>query len=562
MRLKIKTKIIIIFAILISLLCITSIIGVTGMNSIKNMYSEVMNKNIPVETLVKEVRSLNLEQVAAVRGYIIYKDETYSTLFNDINGKIDITFTEIEKRMASKESLDYLNKVKEEHESYQNGCNEIFSLVKQDKMEEAIARGEEMRIHVTTIKEITDNWSKWVSDLNINIIHNVDDSIRMKFISLFAIVFISILISLIAGLYIIRNIAKPIISLTKAAAIISEGDLSNEIPKAKTKDEISDLSDSFGIMAQNLRQLIISINDVSQELVASSEELSASSEEVTKASEQVAISINDLAKGASDQSVSTEKSNSKILHIINAFSKIANDMVTSDKLTEQARETVRIGEEAVKFQEEKVNENLHISLQVSSSITELSKQSKEIEQILDVIHDIAEQTNLLALNAAIEAARAGDAGKGFSVVAEEIRKLAEQSRNSVQQISSIIDEVQTSVNESVNHISSSEKSALEQTDALKETIKVFHDISTTVNDIAHNIRQVSDQSNVLNKDAIQAGDAIAEIASISQEIAASSEELASTSEEQASTNEQVAASAENLTKLAEQLQNNIIKFKI
>jgi methyl-accepting chemotaxis protein len=301
---------------------------------------------------------------------------------------------------------------------------------------------------------------------------------------------------------------------------------------------------------------------MSSSVASSSKQMMSSAEEVSKASEQIANAISEVAKGATEQAVSTEKSNRQIVEIVEGLGQIAEDMGLSEKLAYQAKETLKTGEMSVKNQEIKVNENTQVALTVADAISDLSEKSNQIGQILEVIQGIADQTNLLALNAAIEAARAGEAGKGFSVVADEIRKLAEQSSLSVRQINQIINEVKTGIDHAVMQMDRSKIAVNEQTQSLYDTVNAFSEISKIVVTIAENIQSVSGAANHLSRNAMQAGDSISDIASISQETAAGTEEVSASTQEQTAIIHQIADSAGHLLELASKLQTTIECFKI
>lgn len=371
-----------------------------------------------------------------------------------------------------------------------------------------------------------------------------------------------VILLIVAVVFILINRAiQPVIKMAALTKDVAAGDLTVSVA-VRGKDEISVLSANFNEMIRKMRELITEMRDTGATVASSSEEMMASAEEVSKASEQVAVAIAELAKGATDQAMSTEKGNTRIQEIVEGLSQIAEDMGYSKELVENVNEVLSIGEKSVRYQEMKVNENTQVSNEVAAAITQLAAKSKEIGQILGVIRGIADQTNLLALNAAIEAARAGEAGKGFAVVADEIRKLAEQSGSSVKRIGKIIEEVQAGVEHSVEQMDGAKAVVLEQVEALKETTKAFRDISSAVTPIAQNVKVVSESASALSKEAMQAADAMSDIASIAQETAAGTEEVSASTEEQTSAVHQIAESAEHLSKLAGTLQASIEKFKV
>ncbi len=562
MKIKIGVKIFISFFVITLLIILVSFIGLNGMNTLENSYEVIINDNLPVETLVKDARALNLEQAAAVRGYMLYKDEQYVNQYNEVLNQLETIYKNIENKISTAESKEFLSKLKKANGEYNQGVQVIFGMVKDGKMDEAIAYGKNIKGSVLEIQKLVDNWSTYVNRLNSDIVSETKNDMEDRITLSFIIILISLLGAAAIGFVLTMSIARPVKALTRAAAMVSEGDLTQEVPRIKSRDEIYELGNAFKQMVNNLRGLIVNVSNASQELVASSEELAASSEEVTKVSEQISVAVTELARGASEQAISSEKGNAKILQTVEGLSQIAEDMAQSEKMMEEAKDAVNNGEDTVKDQEAKVRQNNETSLEVAAAITELSDKSKEIGQILEVIRGISDQTNLLALNAAIEAARAGEAGKGFSVVADEIRKLAEQSNSSVKQIDLIIKEVQAGVSSAVDKMDKSKAVVHEQTKSLENTIAAFDNIASVVETLSHKVVQVAEASSALSKNAVQAGDEMTGIASVAQQTAASTQEVAASTEEQASTVHQITEAAEGLSQLALQLQESIMKFRI
>ncbi len=562
MRFRIGTKLLVSFLVITLLIVIVSVIGLTGMISTKESYDVIINESLPVENLVLEVQTVTLEQVADVRGFMVYKDEKYPALFNELTKRADEVYNKIEEKIDTTESDKFLKDLKAAHNEYVKGCQVVMDYVRKGDMNNAISYGEEVKKSLVDINEITSQWSTYLKELDLNRIDESDRDIRSKITMMLILVITAIAGSIIIGVVLARNIARPIKALTIVSEKISEGDLTQTVPEIKSRDEIKDLGNAFSIMVDNLRRLIINVNDASQELVASSEELAASSEEVSKASEQIAVAVTDLARGASEQAVSSEKGSEKISIALAGLSKIAEDMSESEKMMIKTNEVVKSGEESVRYQEQKVMENSITTQEVAAAITDLADKSQKIGQILEVIRGISEQTNLLALNAAIEAARAGEDGKGFSVVADEIRKLAEQSRNSVKEIDLIIKKVQEGVETAVSKMDVSKQLAEEQVVTLKNTVVAFDNIAQEINAVTNKILVVSESTSVLGKNAAQVGDAMTGIARVANQTAASTQEVAASTEEQSSTVNQITDAAEDLSHLAVQLQESISNFKL
>ncbi len=371
------------------------------------------------------------------------------------------------------------------------------------------------------------------------------------------------LVVLLISYFFSNQIAKPLQIAKNTLKHIAEGDLTITInEKSISKDEVGQLMGSLRFMTENVRGLVKDINTMGHTVSSSSQEMMVSCEEVTKVSEQVAQAVSDLAKGASEQAQSTERGNDNVKEIVDKISQMTSDMNRSDSLVLLAKNAVSNGEKAVKYQEIKMDESKQVTMNITNAMDVLSQKSSEVGQIVEVIKGIADQTNLLSLNAAIEAARAGELGQGFAVVAEEIRKLAEQSALSVQKIGDIISEVQTGVKHAVSEITKVGTVVDDQSNALNDTVQAFDEISEVVVSISDNIQAQLKDSLLLSDNAQQVSDAINDMASISQETAAGTEEVAASSEEQASITQHISQSAKELTQLADELQNKINMFKV
>jgi methyl-accepting chemotaxis protein len=382
-----------------------------------------------------------------------------------------------------------------------------------------------------------------------------------KFRNTFVIIeLVCVIIAAIVAFIFSKSISKPLKNLTNTAKTISLGDLTQKVDIVNKKDEIGQLTLYFDEMVNSLRNIISQVRNMGGDVAASSEEMMASSEEVSKTSEQIAVVISDLAKGASEQALSSDEGNSKIVEIVNGLKNIAGEISASEQLSNQAKNSVEAGKKSVQYQSVKMDENKQASIAVWNAISSLSEKSSEIGEILSVIKGISEQTNLLALNAAIEAARAGEHGRGFAIVSDEIRKLAEQSNSSVNKIDSIIEEVQAGVNLAVSEMKNASLVVESQEKALLDTVILFENIFEAVSIINDNIKNVTEETNKLSANANQAGDSIGNIASISQEMASITEEVAASTEEQTAVIHQIAESAESLSTLANELQESINKF--
>ena len=237
----------------------------------------------------------------------------------------------------------------------------------------------------------------------------------------------------------------------------------------------------------------------------------------------------------------------------------ANVMV---KTADGAIEAVDQGKTIVADISEKSGQTVAITKTLVQNIDEVQKQSEQIKDIVDMINSIAEQTNLLSLNASIEAARAGEAGKGFAVVADEIRKLAEQSNESGNQIRLIVENIGNTSEKTAVSVKDTEEMITEQAQALAKTVDVFTMIQANVKNLVDDIHAIMERLEAVTGEKDMVQESIQNISAVSQEVSASTEEVSATVEEQTTVMNHLAEEVEALKKDVNTLNASIEKFKI
>lgn len=375
------------------------------------------------------------------------------------------------------------------------------------------------------------------------------------------VIFISFVLGGIIIFVIIRSILQPIRKLIRTSEQISNGDLGVEID-TKSNDEIGKLSKSFHKMVENLRTVIVNLQTASERVSSSSEELIASADQTTAGTKQVTEAIQQVASGAENQTVKIQANNTALEEVLQGVLRISS---SSQNVLDLAQETVNEAEIGGQFVKNNLDQMRFIHASVSESnrvIQSLSNRSQEIGKILDAISDIANQTNLLALNAAIEAARAGEHGKGFAVVADEVRKLAEQSQASAGQISSLISSIQQDTSKSVDVMNEVSKNAEEGLAISTETSEKFDLILNQMNMMTPQIEEVSATVQQITAAVQEVSASANELAIIAKESSATSEEVAATTEQQLASMEEITMASKALTDMAEELQSIIDRFNV
>jgi len=372
---------------------------------------------------------------------------------------------------------------------------------------------------------------------------------------------ISLIISLAGAYYLTRVIVKPIRKLNIVAQDVAEGNLVQE-NNTNSKDEIGELSESLHSMSNQLRSLILNINAEAAEILTFAREFTDTSKKSADSSTQISTTIGELAVGAEQQA---SHANS-LSENIKQFSASAEQASTnSNDLRTEALDIASVTEKGylqMQGTEEQMLDIFNIVQESVGKMTELDRNYKEVSKLVLTIQTISEQTNLLALNAAIEAARAGEHGKGFAVVADEVRKLSEQVADSVVEINQITNLVQQESKEVTSSLEDSYKKVELGSTKIKETSGTFSEISHTIDDFQKKITQMSNEISNISTGASEVQKSIEDIAAISEQSSAGIEETAAITEEAAEAMNHTAHRANDLVELSERLQQSSAKFNV
>jgi len=381
-------------------------------------------------------------------------------------------------------------------------------------------------------------------------------------------VIISSIIFILVGLgiiYIITNsISNGIKSTSKHLELLAEGKLCEEVsPKyLKLKDEVGHMTNSMKVMQESLGQMIRRIKDNSSNINMQSESLSSVSEEIANVSQNVTEAISEVAKGTSNQSEDLIH----ITEILDEFSHKLSGMVMEIQTVDSNSREISIMANDSSNEMNGLNQsvtNVSNSFKIFyNKITELGRNVNKINQITNLINDVADQTNLLALNASIEAARAGEAGKGFSVVADEIGKLAEQSKESSENISKLITGISKDTDIIVGDSVNMDNELMNQVNVIEKSITSFRKIIEAVDEVIPKIESVKNSAQNIEKDKNSILTRVDGLSSISVEISASSEEITASSEEMNASTEEVASAAQILNSMTNEMIEEVNKFQV
>jgi methyl-accepting chemotaxis protein len=374
-------------------------------------------------------------------------------------------------------------------------------------------------------------------------------------------VVIEVLISGIIIYYVSRRIAKPIEQLAATIEIVSTGNLTVAID-VDSKDEVGFLANSMKAMILSLGLLVRKIALTSEQVAAAAEELTANAENSAQANTQVAATIDEVAQGSKKQANAVDATALVVEQISAGIQRIAANANTVSGMAEKTSNAANQGDKAVHAamdQMKIIEKSVTSSAQV---VTQLGERSIEIGQIVDTISGIAGQTNLLALNAAIEAARAGEQGRGFTVVAEEVRKLAEQSQEAAKRIASLISEIQLETSNAVAAMNNGTHEVKVGADVVNNAGKAFQEIASLVGEVSCQVREISAAIQQMASGSQQIVTSVRDIGRISTDAAGQTQAVSFATGEQSASMEEIAVSSQALARMAEELQDAVRKFRV
>lgn len=372
---------------------------------------------------------------------------------------------------------------------------------------------------------------------------------------------VAAVIAVVIGYFVARMIGRPLSLLRTLMKQGEEGDLRVRM-SVTSQDEIGQLGRSFNEMMEKITALVQQTNHSAQEVLLTAAELSEASKQTKTAAQEIAAATEQIAGGATSLAVESERGNELTGHISMQMKEVVRSNV---EMGTSAAEVQKSSEQGIDYMSgliNKTNATETMTRSMVEKVDNLKESTRSIRKILDMLNNITKQTNILSLNATIEAARAGAAGKGFMVVADEIRKLADQSRQSIEVVGSITETIQREIDQTVEVLSEAYPIFQEQIESVKEADLLFKQVQSQMSGFIGRLSEVTESISQLESSQVVLTDAMSNVSAVAEESSATSQEVASLSSEQLNISSGLVRLSEKLEELSTSLKETLSKFQV
>lgn len=377
----------------------------------------------------------------------------------------------------------------------------------------------------------------------------------------YIVVAVAAVVAILIGLWMMRMVSRPLNQLKDLMCKGAEGDLSVRTDYS-SGDEIGQLSNSFNIMMGRITELVIHTNETAIRVLETADELSGASRKTAIAAKDIAAATEEFAEGASSLALEAERGNEMTGRISEQMDRVNSATHEMDDAVQSVGQLSTEGVLHLKELLSRTNSTSDMANKLVMKVNDLQESASSVIKVLEVMQNITDQTNILSLNATIEAARAGEAGQGFMVVANEIRKLANQSKQSIAVVSEITDKIRMDMNETVIALSEAAPLFSKQNISVHSTSEIFMSVKEQMDHFISRLNSVSLSMDSLTESQLVLSETISNVSSFSEESSAASEEVASLSSEQQSVSDHLVGLALKLENESLLLKEKLSKFSM
>lgn len=562
----IRGRVVLVFAVLAIILVAMLIVSYNNTERLKDELKTLTGKNVNqqmrVNLLAGEIAQLsNLEQ-----SFIITGSDVYLGQYEEQKETIDKTLQDLHKVFNKKgDARDRIDSIDQFYNNYLTYSKRVIDVRKESGLDAAqrivqIGTGAKAMSYVNIHIDMMNKVLAKNTDAQIK---KVEKSTEVSMIIFFVLTLLSIILVFMSGTAIFRTIKVNTHKINRSLLDMASagGDLTKRL-EIKNDDEFGQISASTNTLIESIANLVRKVSALTENVSASGQQLTASAQENATTIQQIANSTAEIAESSEQTIRSMEQSSNKMSHLEETTLQLNDDAQDLRQTSATMREAAKEGQNKIQQSAKSMMEIEEVIANTNQTVTGLGESSEEITSIIGTITSIAEQTNLLALNAAIEAARAGEHGKGFAVVADEVRKLAEQSQRAASEVATIVHTIQDEISVMVKQNEAGVSKVIQGVEITNETIQTFDAITRetekTIRIIENMVTRIAETKNV-SQDVMQSFIAVN---SMAEHTAHQADQSAAAAEQGSASIQEIYASSEELSRQADSLRDLVQQFKM
>lgn len=560
---SISKKIIISFGILIFFIFGISLYSYIEISRVNNEYTGMISFDLEGVYITSELQHNMAMQGIQLRQYVLEQDADTLRELEKNQQIVDEGVVALYEFAKSEEIKERIEVIQQNNIVFNEAAANIKEAIANNNQEQAIniitkeakqANNEMIAIAQTILDTVKDRFIVTAEETNT--------WVKGGIVFLIIISVISLIIAIFIATYLTKVIARPLQGLALAAEEIAFGNLTVPDIQTKTKDEVGKLGTAFNKMKLSLQNIIVVCQENAIDLSAMSEELTASTNQVANTSSNVAKNIEQMSTSVTDVASISQQTSASMEQTAHDIQSIVGTTQSLKDRSKKASHLAISGNEHL-AQAKSQMDIIHSSTKGTASfVRSLSLQSQEIQKMINMITDISDQTNLLALNAAIEAARAGEAGKGFAVVADEVRKLAEQSQDSASMIIHLTANILEETKNAENSMLVSLETVEEGVSIIDESDRMFKNIVGEFDEITNDIEKITIMTEQISSATQQVTASTQDLSSNMQQLAYNAEDVSQQMEEQVAIVQEINTISETLTTRSSALTASISHFQL
>lgn len=562
----IRGRIVVAFSVLMAIIIamqILSYINITNLqNNLRNFADENLKQQMLINNLVTDIAKLSSHE----QGYIITGDNYHLKAYEEMKETINDNLSLIQSSLENqKKELDLVVLIQQFYANYLSYSKSTIEVRQNYGYENAaiMFKTSGSQSFKNYIDENTDKLLQILQERNEETLSDLEQFALVSKISFFVLSGMALFITVSLGYVLWKSIRRNTTAINHSILDIAQagGDLTRRV-KVKTKDEFAQIASSTNTLIDAIAHLVKRVSSLAENVSGSSQALMTLADENARTIDSIANSTQDIASDSNEILTSISQSANEMNKLETSMHELNNKALEVQQAAKAMQQAAHLGSRSVTQSSHVILEIEETMASTTATVENLGRKSSDITSIISTITTIAEQTNLLALNAAIEAARAGEHGRGFAVVADEVRKLAEQSQRAASEVTSIVGSIQAEVKSIIAQNETGVQKVIRGVEVTNETTESLHKIlqqtamtSEILNDMVVQIEQTLTNSQDVTSSFIH-------VSAIAENTAANTELSATAATQGSASMQEINASAVELAAQADDLRSVVAEFKI